>query len=149
MKMRTPKPLAEASFDLTPMIDIVLLLIIFFMFTSHFAKSQLSPMDLPREKGEPAKEEKDLAAFIIDLDREGKMRILGEGVTLERLSEVLKIDLANKKIKTGVIVRADRTCAALHLNRLAGALMSLGVRDWKLATANDGGGGDGGGGGTP
>lgn len=140
MRIRTPKPLAEASFDLTPMIDIVLLLIIFFMFTSHFAKSQLSPMDLPKEKGEPPTSEKDGAAFIIDMDREGTMKTLGQTVTLERLTELLKVDLANKKIKIGVIVRAERTCPSLHLNRLAGTLMALGVRDWKLATANDGGG---------
>jgi len=139
MNLRAPKPLHEASFDLTPMIDIVLLLIIFFMFTSHFAKSQLTPMDLPQERGEPQRDEAEGAAIIIDLDREGRLKILGEPVTPERLSELLKLDLANKKVKTSVTIRAERLCPAAHLNRLAVTLMGLGVRDWKLATANVGG----------
>ena len=103
----------------------------------HFAKSQLSPMDLPKEKGEPPTSEKGGAAVIIDMDREGKMKILGQVVTPERLNELLKVDLANKKIKTSVIVRAERLCPSLYLNRLAGTLMAHGVRDWKLATSND------------
>jgi hypothetical protein len=33
-----------------------------------------------------------------------------------------------------VIIRADRACPAAHLNHLATALASAGVRTWKLAT---------------
>jgi len=141
MKIRAPKPMEEASFDLTPMIDVVLLLIIFFMFTTHFAKSQFTPMDLPKEKGEPATEELNEAAFTIDLDRTGLTSVLGEAVSVERVQEMLKADLANEQLRTSVVVRADRLCPAVHLNRLASVLMSMGVRDWKLATANEGGSG--------
>lgn len=137
MRMRTPQPLEEASFDLTPMIDVVLLLIIFFMFTTHFAKSQLSAMDLPKERGEPAKENSTEAEFTIEMDRQGAMRVLGREATMEQVSDMLRADLSNAAMKTRVVVRADRNCQAAHLNRLVSGLIGMGVRDWKLATASE------------
>ena len=138
MKIRTPKPLEEASFDLTPMIDVVLLLIIFFMFTTHFAKSQYTPMDLPKERGEAAAEKPELAAeFVVELDRQGAMRVLGQPATTDDIKTLLRADLAKASQKTAVVVRADRNCPALHLNRLVSGLVQMGVRDWKLATASD------------
>ena len=42
-----------AAFDLTPMIDVVLqLIIIFFMYTTQFAQVMRSELDLPQETGE-------------------------------------------------------------------------------------------------
>lgn len=146
MKMRTPKPMQEASFDLTPMIDVVLLLIIFFMFTTHFAKTQYAPMDLPRERGEATAEKPERPAeFVVELNRQGDMRVLGKPATADDIKSLLRADLAKVSQKTAVIVRADRNCPALHLNRLVSVLVQLGVRDWKLATASE----EGSTGGTP
>lgn len=51
MRLNRPRELAEAPFDLTPMVDVVLLLIIFFMLSAQFAETFGSPMNLPGEKG--------------------------------------------------------------------------------------------------
>jgi biopolymer transport protein ExbD len=134
MKFRVAKPLEEASFDLTPMIDVVLLLIIFFMLTTHFAKSQRSNLDLPREKGEPVRKEPERDEIVIDMDHAGAMKILNESVTLERLPELLSSQRGGIA-KARLIVRAERNCPAGHLNQLVGVLIALGVRDWRLATA--------------
>jgi biopolymer transport protein ExbD len=82
LKHRSAPP--DVSFDLTPMIDVVLLLIIFFMFTTHFTRLQLSPMDLPRQPGEEAASAATAGAgpesLVIDIDRSGTLRVAGENV---------------------------------------------------------------------
>jgi len=133
----------EASFDLTPMIDVVLLLIIFFMLTSQFTQSNLSPMNLPRAKGEasPEKSEKANAAVIIDMSASGDLRLMEEDVPLDRLIQLVAADVKRAAASGGaidVVIRADRSCPALYLNRLAGTLTQVGVRKWRLATEGDG-----------
>ena len=128
----------EATFDLTPMIDVVLLLIIFFTMTSQFAKTQQAPMDLPREKGEKAAESK-AAELVIDLRRDGSLSVLGMETDLPRLTRMVEGEVLRVGEKMDLVVRADRHCAAGHLNRLAEALAGIGVRNWKLATAAEGG----------
>lgn len=130
---RTERP-KDASFDLTPMIDVLLLLIVFFMMTSQFTRTQLKPVDLPREEGEQAAKASPHTIFL-DLDSQGRLFALGLPVRMEELGRALG---AVKPSEADIVVRADRECAAAHLNRLAESLASLGIRNWKLATAPQG-----------
>ncbi len=129
---RSERP-REATFDLTPMIDVLLLLIIFFMMTSQFTRTQLRPVDLPRESGEKAPTPSPQTVFL-DLDAQGRLFAVGRPVTLEQLPSVVGTGAGGAE----VVIRADRQCAAAHLNRLGEALAGLGIRDWKLATAPQG-----------
>ncbi|MBX3377481.1 MAG: biopolymer transporter ExbD [Phycisphaeraceae bacterium] len=137
MKFGRPRLPTEASFDLTPMIDVVLLLIIFFTLTSHFAKTQLLPLDLPKEKGAKVEAAQPTAIYI-DLRADGRLAVLGvesDGPTIARMvqSEVLRGGDAVE-----VVIRAERLCPTQHLNRLAELLATAGVRSWKLATIGEG-----------
>ncbi len=144
MKLRKPQPFQEASFDLTPMIDVVLLLIIFFMLSAQFAETMTRPMALPKEKGDPAAV-KAASSVVVDIDATGGMTVLsGERVTAEQIVGMVKSAEAKRKATPGdtsamtdLIVRAHRDCPSLHVNRLAGALAKGGVRSWKLATAGE------------
>ncbi len=135
MRLKGPQPMQEATFDLTPMIDIVLLLIIFFMLTSHFAKTQRTEVDLPRERGEPVKSEERPTSIVIDMDKAGKMKVLGVSMTAQGVAEMVGAQTGRGPRGVDVVVRADRQCASEHLNTLSNLLMGLGVREWKLATA--------------
>ncbi len=127
----------EAGFDLTPMIDVILLLIIFFMLSSQFAQSQLRPMDLPRERGQKAAQQNQ-SKVIIDMDREGKLSILGRSFEIEELGDLINLPKDRESaLAVDVIVRADRSGSAVYLNRLADVLVQLGVNKWRLATNAD------------
>lgn len=140
----------EATFDLTAMVDVVLLLIIFFMLSSQFAASQARPMDLPREKGEAASAGGQ-SAVIVDIDRDGTMSLVsGQKVTGDELVAMLKKAQAAgggaRAAGSGggasgpsveLIVRAHREAPAVYVNRLAGLLARSGLRAWKLATQGD------------
>jgi biopolymer transport protein ExbD len=125
----------EASFDLTPMVDVVLLLIIFFTMTTHFAKTQLAPIELSREPGDKAPVSEQ-SSIIIDLRADGSMSVLGAGVGMPELVRMVQSE-TQRSPKVDVVIRAERHAPARHLNDLAGALAGAGVREWKLATAGE------------
>jgi biopolymer transport protein ExbD len=138
MRFGRPRIPQHASFDLTPMIDVVLLLIIFFVLTAQFARTQGTPMNLPQEPGEKAPDERP-AALIIDLDAAGVLSVTGTKSDLPQLLRMVEGEVLRLGSALDLEVRADRDCPASHLNRLAEGLARIGVRNWKLATAGEGG----------
>lgn len=140
MRFRRARVTPEATFDLTNLIDVVLLLIIFFMLTAQFAQTQRSGVDLPRAKGDEGTATAD-AEVVVDLMADGTLRMDGEVVRLDRMQQAVKSDVA-RLAESGkgveVVVRADRSCAAVHLNALASALAGIEVRRWRLGTSGEG-----------
>lgn len=136
------RSLPEAGFDLTSMIDVVLLLIIFFMASAQFAKTMRSQVDLPKEKGDQLAQRVEQTIYI-DVRPDGSYLLMGEDVKLERLVQLVLSDLKRREGEAGtnieVVVRADRRALGQHLNALAGALTVAGIRDWKLAVSSEGG----------
>jgi biopolymer transport protein ExbD len=137
MKFGRPRLAAEASFDLTPMIDVVLLLIIFFTLTSQFAKTQLQPLDLPKEKGAKFETTQPTTVYI-DLRADGKVSVLGMTSDVPSVAKMVQGEVLRAGEGLDLVIRAERNCPSQHLNRLADALAGVGVRSWKLATAGDG-----------
>lgn len=137
MRFGKPRLATEASFDLTPMIDVVLLLIIFFTLTSQFAKTQLEAMDLPKEKGVKSEGSQQSTIFI-DLRADGRISVLGMQSDVQSVATMVKGEVLRLGDTLDLVIRAERACPAQHLNKLAEALASVGVRNWKLATAGEG-----------
>jgi biopolymer transport protein ExbD len=137
MRFGKPRLATEASFDLTPMIDVVLLLIIFFTLTSQFAKTQLEALDLPKEKGVKAQGSQQSTIFI-DLRADGRISVLGMPTDPQSVATMVKGEVQRLGDSLDLVVRAERACPSAHLNRLADALAAVGVRNWKLATSGEG-----------
>lgn len=136
-KRRRDHLVEEAAFDLTPMIDVVMLLIVFFMLTAQFAASMRAPLDLPRLRGETASESEH--SLIIELTREGTYKLDSQPVELATIIRTVQSDLATLP-SLDVIVRADRLADAAGVNSLASELTKVGVRSWSLATTGESGG---------
>ena len=135
-----PDDSAEASFDLTPMIDVIFLLIIFFMLSSQFASTEARPVDLPREPGMETVATEAEVKLLIDIDREGAYSVMGEPATLESLARMAapRPTASGSKVRSAVVVRADRGCPASALNRLADSLAGSGVEQWSIAVMPEG-----------
>lgn len=126
------------GWDMTPMIDVVLQLIIFFMYTAQFSHLLRSPLDLPAERGERA-EARAPAAFVVDVLRTGQLVVEREPITLDRLAGMIQLELARAgpdAARVDVLVRAHRDAPAAHLNAIAARLAAIGVRSWRLGTAD-------------
>ncbi len=148
MKLPRAEAMEREKFDLTAMIDIVLLLIIFFTLTAQFASATRAPLDLPAERGRETPPDS-ASSVVVDMDRNGRLTVLGTQMTQEDLVESIRgrpgggsggVDAAGRtRTATAfdLIIRADQACPAVHMNRLATALARLGVARWRLATKGE------------
>jgi len=133
-------------FEMTPMIDVVLQLIIFFLFTSQFQREMTLPIDLPEQPGERRESERP-DRVTIDIDADGVYHLGAEPIALERIVARLGAGDGPRSSDDAptpeVVIRADRAASAASLNRLAEALAEAGVRRWRLGTSpgTPGGGG--------
>ena len=136
--MRRPSRKAHRAvppFDLTPMIDVVLQLIIFFLFTSQFGELVRTEIDLPEEPGEstPVAEGPSL---IIDIAADGTYLMASEPRTLADIEAIARgeISITGDPILVSVLIRPDRAGPAIHLNDLTQTLAQLGIRQASIGT---------------
>ncbi len=134
----TPSRRHRTEQDLTPLIDVVLQLIIFFLYTSSFVQMIKAPIDLPVEAGQDGPPQP--ASISIDLAADGTLLIEARVVTLDTLLDIVshELSIAPDRSAVDVLLRPDRNLAASHLNTVAAALSSAGVERWKLGTAPGG-----------
>lgn len=124
------------GFDMTPMIDVVLQLIIFFLFTSQLSQVIRSPLDLPEEPGD-AQQVLASGGVVIDVARDGTYLIEGQARSLEQVVRLVALEQEHARASDQpleLLIRADRSGASLHINVLATRLAAIGVRQWKLGT---------------
>lgn len=92
--------------NLTPLIDIVFLLLVFFMLTSHFVQEQALNIDLPvADSGEVVTEDNQLEVV---LDAEGRFLINDHFVDPDNLESVLAQQLGEREEDHLVRIRGDR-----------------------------------------
>ena len=139
MKFGPPSSERIRVFDLTPMIDGVFQLIIFFMFTAQFGQLTRSAIDLPREGGErDAAPEK--PSIVIDIDEAGRLLVLSEPTSIDAIAAMLDAEIQRAGGPDGVSVqvRADRLGRAALLNEVTRRAAELGVTRWSIATIDPG-----------
>jgi biopolymer transport protein ExbD len=120
---------------MTPMIDVVMQLLIFFMFTSQLAALVRSPVDLPREPGEQESGARK-PSMVIDVRSDGMLLVDSRYVTRSELTQLIKSEVSRvgDAAVMDVLVRADQTAPARYLNDVARELVRQGVRRWRLGT---------------
>jgi len=116
--------------DLTPMIDVVFLLIIFFLTTAQFARVTRAEVDLPLEEGEQLASA-DEPGVIVNIRKDGAIVVDERDLTLEELRAIIRreIDLQTDGGAENVklLIRADRDLPAKRLNEVVTAMRDLGV----------------------
>ncbi|MBL6913196.1 MAG: biopolymer transporter ExbD [Puniceicoccaceae bacterium] len=134
MAMWTPDE-QDPEFELTPMIDVVFLLIAFFMTLISFISSELVELELPEAEKATIPEEPGERQYIsINASGElyfGALPITEEALTL-RLSQ-LKTDIPTLK----VFLRADAHTPHRYVNSVMEATAKAGIFDLIFASSKD------------
>lgn len=92
---------------MTPMIDVVFLLIIFFLVSSHLAKRESKlPMQLPTASRQPAFESS-VGRLVIQVEANDSVTVGGSVVNREQFSAVLRAHAAEKGAEAAVHIRSD------------------------------------------
>ncbi len=130
-------PSRHLAVQITPMIDVVFLLIIFFMTTAQFAKLTRAEVELPREQGEQNRVPEE-EGIVINITLGGNIVVSTEYVTLDRLELLVQEEIQRARgrnaEKVRVLIRADRNCDAAVLNRVVTRLQHMGVGAARIAT---------------
>ena len=121
---------AEQDLNLTPMIDCVFLLLIFFMVTTVFKQPYTLQVELPEARQATVVEEKKLVASI---SADGRMEINREPVTAANIDQVLLREKQGTRSLT-LIVRTDKDTKHKHLLDLFEAAKRVGIEKIPLAT---------------
>ncbi|MDP1557414.1 MAG: biopolymer transporter ExbD [Nitrosomonas sp.] len=133
--MRYNEPIeADATIDIGPMIDIVFILLIFFMVTTTFVKDMQLDLERPKASSALAASSKAIRLFI---DRNGDTYIDGEPVRLWLIQSKLRDQLSTSTSKVVLVVTdegvpAGKLVEVVDQARLAGA-ESVGVATKKEA----------------
>lgn len=90
--------------NIAPLIDVVFLLLIFFMLSSHFVTQPGIKITLPAAAATKLHPEKDIVIYITG---DNELYLNEEKVTLNNLADKLKITVAKLK-KKNVVIKADK-----------------------------------------
>lgn len=119
---------------LTPLIDIVFLLLIFFMLTSRFIVQEGLEMDLPRtERQHAVPEEK---VHVIYLLKDGTIKYRQKEMSLEKMANVLSGFQSYEREKP-FEVRSDRQASVQSMVALLEMLREAGAHNVSLATVQE------------
>jgi len=120
----------DDALNLTPMIDCVFLLLIFFMVTTVFKQPYTLVVELPEAQHAQVVEEKKLVASI---SADGRMEINRVPVDLSTIDEVLRREQQDTRSLT-LVVRTDKETKHKHLLDLFEAAKRAGIEKIPLAT---------------
>lgn len=137
--MRLPNQSGRHSVgaNMTPMIDVVFLLIIFFLVSSHLARQENRlPLDLPvASTYGPTDPER--APLTISIDRDAKFRVAGDVVDVASLRSIL-VDLRNQMGPEAAIrIRTDGAVQYRYVEPVLREAALAGVTDAAIAVRQE------------
>ena len=97
MKIPRYRAAAKYSFNMTPMIDVVFQLIIFFLVASHLARNEsLMPLQLPTAKSGEEDTDFETPRITINVKPDGTLWMTGQPIAPDRLVDTFR-ELRNKE----------------------------------------------------
>lgn len=108
--MRAPTNLHRGGvgFNMTPMIDIVFLLIIFFLVSSHLARQEVQlELDLPVAESGRRLEAERVRRLIVNVQEEGRVQLGGREIDAPTFGRVLREERQESE-DLEVRIRSDR-----------------------------------------
>ncbi|MEG3191625.1 ExbD/TolR family protein [Lysobacter sp. D1-1-M9] len=137
MRIRDHRADDEPDINLIPLIDVILILIIFFVVTTTFDSRSVLRLELPRATGEPAGDSSGALSVLVNADGRyfvGDREVLRDD--LDSLKATLN-EVAGNDRDRPVLLRADARTPHQAVVRAYDALGQVGFRHVMIATAPD------------
>lgn len=117
--------------DLTPMIDCIFLLLLFFVLTMTFAEETFFPLEIPKARQPVIRTMKD--AVVLEIDPRGEFAINRQFVrSRQAVFENLKRMQQNETLKT-LVIKADKTTPYEHVIWAIDVVQALKVAEFSFA----------------
>lgn len=121
-------------FDLTPMIDCVFQLLIFFLVATKFAEEERELDVMLPEASEAQPITVKPREMFINIDRDGRYFVTGKTVSLHDLEQVLQMVWVNNPGRASIIIRADQRCPWKFVVAAMNACTKAKIRDYRVTT---------------
>ena len=118
-----------SELNITPLIDMVFILLIFFLVTTSFVKESGVTVERPQAKTATTKER---ASLMVGVDREGVVHIQGRTVDVRMIRTHIERFLAETP-EGGVVIVADKSSATGTVIQVLDEIRLAGVKDVSLA----------------
>ncbi|WDI44631.1 ExbD/TolR family protein [Bremerella sp. P1] len=132
--MRVPSNLkpGQAEFNMTPMIDVVFLLIIFFLVSSHLAKQE-AQMPLPLPTAESGQEiiDDQMPCAVVNIEADGSLILAGRRVPPDQLRDRLATERERSGDSIELRIRCDRDTPYANVKPVMLAATEAGI--WSIA----------------
>ena len=115
MHIDTSRKAKATALNMTPMIDVVFLLITFFMVVSEISWQDMLEIEPPRTRA--SQEFKGPEAIIVTVTHDGAYHLGGEQLDIERLARVLAIERRLDPDRQ-MHIRADRRVPFRHIRAI-------------------------------
>lgn len=117
--------------DLTPLIDVVFILLIFFILSASFQKESSVEVDRPSASSSTVKEAS--KTLTVSVDRNHQIWFKGSVVNLTQLQFQMK-SVVSKKEKINTIINADKSIDTGTLVQIIDAIRLSGISNVAIAT---------------
>ena len=137
MAVKLKKGAALASLSLTPLIDVVFLLLIFFLVATRFAQEdrELDVVLTSASEAQPLTvQPKEL---FINIDHDGRFFVDGRALTEAEVERVLERAVTNNPVNQSVIIRADKRVAFDAVVTVMNLCNKAGIFDYSVTTQGD------------
>jgi len=125
---------AVGNLSLTSMIDVVFLLLIFFLVTSEYEdEEQRLKIVLPTASSATPMTRKP-REIVIDVDPEGKVFLRGQAVELEELERLLTAAVSENPTNQSAIIRADGATSFQPVVSVMDICNRTGISDYSVTT---------------
>jgi len=132
--VRVPSNLkpGQADFNMTPMIDVVFLLIIFFLVSSHLAKQEAQmPLPLPTAKSGQEIIDDQQPRVVVNIEADGSLILAGRRVPQDQLTNRLATERARSGDSIELRIRCDRETPYANVKPVMLAATEAGI--WSIA----------------
>ncbi|MBW3543820.1 MAG: biopolymer transporter ExbD [Planctomycetes bacterium] len=134
--MRVPSGQRRSGlrFNITPLIDVVFLLIIFFLVASHFVRTETAEaVDLPSATQEAAQVEESPRLLVITVRADGSLSVRGREATSAEVDAMIAAGHTEDGGEFEVRIRGDRSVPYRAIEPLLVSCARAGVTNVKFA----------------
>ena len=125
---------AAVGINMTPMIDVVFQLIIFFLLASHLARNEVQlELDLPNASSGERADDDSHSRVTINLVPQGQIALGNDPVTPQQLTERLQVEAGERGADLEVRIRSDRAVPYREVEPILLACSRAGV--WNVTFA--------------
>jgi biopolymer transport protein ExbD len=130
MSVKIKRTSAVGSLSITPLIDVVFLLLIFFLVSSRFSEEERElDLNLPSvTEALPATAQPD--EMVVNVDAEGRYYIDGAFRQVEQVEQILRRAKTNNPLTQTVVIRADKAALWEPVATAIGLCKKVGINEF-------------------